>query len=67
MNCCKEECFDDNTHACSWRDANLGRIFVVDEACPDGFSRCYQGSNPNPSPTPKPDPDPIRLSLTLTL
>ena len=44
-NCCKEECFDDNTHTCSWRDANLGRIYVVDDACPDGYSRFYQGSN----------------------
>ena len=43
-NCCKEECFDDNTHTCSWRDANLGRIYVVDDACPDGYSRFYLAS-----------------------
>ena len=53
-NCCKEECFDDNTHTCSWRDANLGRIYVVDDACPDGYSRCQLASRlylPYISPT----------------
>ena len=46
--CCKEECFEDNTHACSWAPvktcfSNEGA--PADPACPTGFSRTYIGTN----------------------
>ena len=52
-NCCKEECFDDNTHTCSWRDANLGR-----SGSGLGLGLGLHDPDPTPDPTPSPNPNP---------
>ena len=69
--CCKEECYEDNTHACAWAPvktcfSNEGQ--PADEACPVGFSRTYIGTNCALTLTLTPALTPtLTLTLTLTL